>query len=98
MDYSDYLAGYGVLMMGVREAHLLNPVSQRPRAARLGRILLHHFIRVARGCEADHIFLEVCPSNQAARALCGHRFRELYVRRTIRPIPPRRCHPHGLDL
>jgi ribosomal-protein-alanine N-acetyltransferase len=102
MEYGDYLAGYGVLMMGVREAHLLNlSIATDWQRRGLGRILLHHFIRVARGCEAQHIFLEVRPSNQAARALYADTgFRELYVRRNYYPADPGREDAilMGLDL
>jgi ribosomal-protein-alanine N-acetyltransferase len=76
------LAGYGVLMMGVDEAHLLNISVAAPWQRRgLGRHLLQHFIGIAREAQAGTIFLEVRPTNAAARALYKDTgFRELYVR------------------
>ncbi len=87
MECGGYLAGYGVLMIGVSEAHLLNlSVAADWQGQGLGRSLLHHFIAIARGCEARRVFLEVRPSNQAARWLYADTgFRELYVRRGYYP-------------
>lgn len=74
--------GYGVLMIGVKEAHLLNlSVARAWQRCGLGRYLLHHFIAIARSSEAQCMFLEVRPTNVAARALYAQAgFRELYVR------------------
>jgi [ribosomal protein S18]-alanine N-acetyltransferase len=87
MECSGFLAGYGVLMMGVSEAHLLNlSIAADWQRRGLGRSLLHHFIGTARGCQAERIFLEVRPSNEVARALYADTgFRELYVRRNYYP-------------
>ena len=87
MECGGHLAGYGVLMIGLREAHLLNlSVAADWQRQGLGRSLLHHFIDIARNCEADRIFLEVRPSNEAARSLYADSgFRELYVRRGYYP-------------
>jgi [ribosomal protein S18]-alanine N-acetyltransferase len=87
MECAGYLAGYGVLMIGVSEAHLLNlSVAADWQGQGLGRSLLHHFIAIARGCDAQRIFLEVRPSNEAARWLYADTgFRELYVRRGYYP-------------
>jgi ribosomal-protein-alanine N-acetyltransferase len=81
------LAGYGVLMIGVREAHLLNLSVAAPWQRRgLGRALLVHFIDIARRAEADQLFLEVRPSNLAARRLYAEMgFREISVRRGYYP-------------
>jgi ribosomal-protein-alanine N-acetyltransferase len=81
------LVGYGVLMIGVREAHLLNlSVATRWQRQGFGRALLMHFIDVARRAEADQIFLEVRPSNLAARRLYAEiGFREISVRRGYYP-------------
>jgi len=81
------LAGYGVLMVGVREAHLLNLSVAIPWQRKgFGRALLIHFIDVARRGEAGQIFLEVRPSNLAARALYADLgFREISVRRGYYP-------------
>jgi ribosomal-protein-alanine N-acetyltransferase len=87
MESMGYLAGYGVLMLGVNEAHLLNlSVAADWQRRGLGRTLLQHFIRLARECEAEQILLEVRPSNEAARALYGDAgFRELHVRLNYYP-------------
>jgi ribosomal-protein-alanine N-acetyltransferase len=81
------LAGYGVLMIGVREAHLLNlSVATGWQRRGIGRKLLEHFVHIARGSDAAQMFLEVRPSNVAARRLyveCG--FREITVRRGYYP-------------
>ena len=82
------VAGYGVLMIGVREAHLLNlSVAQDWQRRGFGRMLLDHFVRVARGSDAAQMFLEVRPSNVAARRLyVDFGFREITVRRGYYPL------------
>jgi ribosomal-protein-alanine N-acetyltransferase len=82
------VAGYGVLMTGVREAHLLNlSVAQDWQRRGFGRMLLEHFVRVARGSDAAQMFLEVRPSNVAARRLyVDFGFREITVRRGYYPL------------
>ena len=91
MECGGYLAGYGVLMPGVKEAHLLNISVAQPWQRRgLGRQLLQYFIRMARGWQAERIFLEVRPSNLPARALYADAgFRELAVRREYYPADER---------
>jgi ribosomal-protein-alanine N-acetyltransferase len=81
------VAGYGVLMIGVKEAHLLNlSVAQDWQGHGLGRFLLDQFIRIARDSDAVQMFLEVRPSNQAARHLYAENgFREIAVRRGYYP-------------
>jgi ribosomal-protein-alanine N-acetyltransferase len=74
-------------MMGVDEAHLLNlSVAAAWQRRGLGRQLLQHFIELARSYEARSLFLEVRPSNQAARALYADMgFRPVSVRRGYYP-------------
>ena len=81
------VAGYGVLMIGVREAHLLNlSVAVDWQRRGFGRMLLEHFMRVARASDAAQLFLEVRPSNVAARHLyVEFGFREITVRRGYYP-------------
>ena len=70
MECSGYLTGYGVLMIGVDEAHLLNlSVAAAWQRRGYGRALLQHFIDTAREYAAQRLFLEVRPSNIAARNL-----------------------------
>ena len=87
MECGGYLVGYGVVMLGVKEAHLLNiSVAQPWQRGGLGRQLLQYLIRVARGWDAERMYLEVRPSNVAARALyAAAGFRELAVRREYYP-------------
>jgi [ribosomal protein S18]-alanine N-acetyltransferase len=81
------LAGYGVLMIGVREAHLLNlSVATAWQRRGYGRMLLQHFTNIARASDAAQLFLEVRPSNSAARQLyIGFGFRDITVRRGYYP-------------
>lgn len=87
MECGGVIAGYGVLMTGVREAHLLNlSVAAEWQGRGLGRYLLGQFIEIARGSDAVQIFLEVRPSNAAARRLYADSgFREIAVRRGYYP-------------
>lgn len=102
MECEGYLVGYGVLMAGVQEAHLLNLSVARDWQRRgFGTRLLHHFIDLARSYEAQRMFLEVRPSNAAALALyAGNGFRRLYVRRGYYPADEGREDAilMGLDL
>ena len=81
------LAGYGVLMIGVREAHLLNlSVATAWQRRGLGRMLLEHFVLVARASDAAQLLLEVRPSNRDARRLyVEFGFRDITVRRGYYP-------------
>ncbi|MEO8165075.1 MAG: ribosomal protein S18-alanine N-acetyltransferase [Betaproteobacteria bacterium] len=87
VECGNALAGYGVLMIGVREAHLLNLSVAMPWQRRgFGRMLLEHFVRVARASDAAQIFLEVRPSNSAARCLYSQfGFRDITLRRGYYP-------------
>lgn len=83
------LAGYGVLMIAADEAHLLN-LSVAPDCQRrgIGTELTRFFVKLARDCGADKIYLEVRPSNAAARALYAENgFAEIGVRRDYYPTP-----------
>jgi len=81
-------AAYGVLMIGVREAHLLNlSVASAWQRRGLGRMLLDHFLQIARASDATQMLLEVRPSNSAARRLYAQAgFREITVRRGYYPL------------
>jgi ribosomal-protein-alanine N-acetyltransferase len=81
------LVGYGVVMVAAGEAHLLN-LSVAPEHHRhgIGSELTRFFAGLARDHGADKIYLEVRPSNAAARALyAGHGFVEIGVRRDYYP-------------
>ena len=64
------VSGYYVLMIGPGEAHMLNvAVSPDWRGQGLGRNLVLHAIDGSRDRHAHLLFLEVRPTNEAARKL-----------------------------
>lgn len=81
------LLGYFILLVAAGEGHLLNLSVAAPRQRTgHGSALLEEAMRLARGHGAQHLFLEVRPSNQAAKALYGRfGFREVAVRRGYYP-------------
>jgi len=87
IDSDGVVTGYGVLMIGVREAHLLN-LSIAPEWQRrgLGRTLLEHFVHIGHDSDAQQMFLEVRPSNTSARRMyADYGFRDISVRRGYYP-------------
>ena len=79
--------GYGVAMIAADEAHLLN-LSVAPGWQRkgVGTELTRFFVKLARDYGAEKIYLEVRPSNAAARALyANHGFSEIGLRRDYYP-------------
>lgn len=66
----DHVFGYGILMPGPAEAHVLN-LCVDPRARRAGhaKLLLEGMLEMAEMIRAERVFLEVRPSNVAAREL-----------------------------
>ena len=87
MQCAGEIAGYGVLMIAAGEAHLLNlSVARRWQRQGCGRALLEHFVELARSGHAAGMYLEVRPSNAAARALYrAAGFREIALRRGYYP-------------
>ncbi len=87
IDFGGVVAGYGVLMIGVREAHLLNlSIAPEWQGRGLGRSLLEHFVHIGRDSGAQQIFLEVRPSNMSARRLyADFGFCDICVRRGYYP-------------
>ncbi len=83
----DDLLGYFVLMVAAGEGHLLNlSVAAARQRAGHGSALLREAMRLARGRGAQHIFLEVRPSNLAAKALYDRfEFFEVAVRPAYYP-------------
>jgi ribosomal-protein-alanine N-acetyltransferase len=64
------LLGYFILLVAVGEAHLLNlSVAAVHQRGGHGSTLLREAMRLARGRGALHVFLEVRPSNEGAKAL-----------------------------
>lgn len=81
------LAGYFVLIIAVGEAHLLNlSVSAARQRQGIGSALLEEVIRLSRANGAQHLFLEVRPSNAPALALYeAFGFRHISRRRGYYP-------------
>ena len=70
LDTGAGLAGYGIMSVAAGESHILN-ICIDPDARRRGlaRLLMRHLLGTAREHGATLAFLEVRPSNQAARGL-----------------------------
>jgi len=67
LEQEGLIIGYGILSVGAGEAHVLNlSVHPEYQGQGLGRRLLVHLLKLARGHKADTAFLEVRPSNKAA--------------------------------
>lgn len=68
--HGDAVIGYAILMVALDEAHLLNfAVASEWQSQGIGRAFLTHVIEVARDAKAQIVYLEVRPSNEAARHL-----------------------------
>jgi ribosomal-protein-alanine N-acetyltransferase len=83
------IVGYGVVATAGGEAHLLD-LSVAPEWQRqgVGGELARFLMRIARERGAARMFLEVRPSNTAARSLyVAHGFREIGLRRNYYPGP-----------
>lgn len=81
------LLGYFVLLVAAGEAHLLNlSVAAARQRSGHGSALLKEAMRVAREHGAQHVFLEVRPSNLGAKALYRRfGFRQVAVRHGYYP-------------
>lgn len=72
VEYAGVLAGYGIVSFGPGEAHLLNlAVDPHFQHRGLGTLLLTYITEAARKARCENLFLEVRPSNTAARTLYG---------------------------
>lgn len=70
VTHGDGVIGYAVLMVALDEAHLLNfAVAAEWQNQGIGRAFLKHVVGVARGAGCQIVYLEVRPSNIAARHL-----------------------------
>jgi ribosomal-protein-alanine N-acetyltransferase len=87
LETDGVIIGYGILMLGVDEAHLLNlSIAAQAQRRGYGRALLNHFLRLALESGSRSIYLEVRPSNTVARELyCHDGFREIGLRRGYYP-------------
>ncbi len=82
MEVADECVGYGVQMIAVMDAHLLNlSIAEKWWRHGYGRSLLLYFIDAARRSDVLQVFLEVRPSNVVGRRLyTSIGFREVAVR------------------
>lgn len=83
------LIGYAILMTAVDEAHLLNlAVAGDWQRRGVGTRFLRQLIDMCHGQHLEMLYLEVRPSNVAARAMYERfGFRKLGVRRDYYPSP-----------
>ncbi len=66
----DLIAGYCIMAVGVEEAHILNLcIRSSLRRLGYGRLLLNELMHYAHDIDAEYVFLEVRPSNEAALCL-----------------------------
>ncbi|MEZ0231534.1 MAG: ribosomal protein S18-alanine N-acetyltransferase [Methylophilaceae bacterium] len=86
-EQRNVMIGYGVLMLVLDEAHLLNiSIAAEYQGRGLGRELLVHMMQVARQYNALNMFLEVRVSNLAAIGLYENMgFNEMAIRRNYYP-------------
>ena len=87
LELKSEIAGYGVMMLGASEAHLLNlSIARETQRQGMGTCLLRHFIALARALYAEIMILEVRPSNLAAQALYERfGFQQIGIRRNYYP-------------
>jgi len=70
VTHGEAVIGYAVLMVALDEAHLLNfAVASEWQNQGIGRGFLEHMVEVARLAGCQIVYLEVRPSNLAARHL-----------------------------
>jgi [ribosomal protein S18]-alanine N-acetyltransferase len=70
LEQNGYLSGYGVMIIGPEEAHLLTlSVAAESQRKGWGERLLRHFIHIAKEQHALSMFLDVRESNHAAARL-----------------------------
>jgi ribosomal-protein-alanine N-acetyltransferase len=81
------IIAYAVMSVGAKEAHILNIcVSPDLRGEGYGYVLMDKLVALARQLQADMMFLEVRPSNEAARRLYNKLgFNEIGTRRNYYP-------------
>lgn len=87
LESAGEIIGYSIVAIAVGEAHLLNlSVAAAWQRRGHGRALLEFVIKLARDFDAEKMYLEVRPSNEAGRALyAGAKFREIGRRRGYYP-------------
>ena len=87
--HGEAVIGYAILMIALDEAHLLNfAVAGEWQNQGIGRVFLRHMVEVARVAGCQIVYLEVRPSNLAARhlyRLTG--FQQIAIRPEYYPAP-----------
>lgn len=83
VTHGEAVIGYAILMIALDEAHLLNvAIASEWQGQGIGSAFLDHMIGVARSASCQIVYLEVRPSNVAAR----HLYRRLgFQQIAIRP-------------
>lgn len=70
VTHGETVIGYAILMIALDEAHLLNfAIASEWQSRGIGRGFLDHMVGVARNAGCAIVYLEVRPSNLAARHL-----------------------------
>jgi ribosomal-protein-alanine N-acetyltransferase len=87
LEVDETLVGYGVMSIGVGEAHILNIcVDPQQQRQGYGHTILEHLIGIARRHDTEMCLLEVRPSNTAAVALYhASGFNEVGMRKNYYP-------------
>lgn len=87
--HGEALIGYAVLMIALDEAHLLNiAVAPGWQKQGIGRAFLAHMVAIARKAGCGIVYLEVRPSNAAARHLYkSEGFQQIAIRPSYYPSP-----------
>ena len=80
--HGEAVIGYAILMVALDEAHLLNiAVAAEWQGQGIGGDFLRHMVEVAKSAACQIVYLEVRPSNHAARHLYRkHGFQQIAIR------------------
>lgn len=87
LEIDDDVVAHGVMSVAAGESHILN-LCVHPDCQRigLGKEMLKHLLQIARQHRADMVFLEVRPSNEAAKRLyMGAGFDDVGIRSNYYP-------------
>ena len=87
LEQADCMIGYGVMMIGAGEAHMLNlSIAATWQRRGWGGMLLQYFIGLARQHRAQRMFLEVRQSNPGAvRLYAKAGFNQIGIRKDYYP-------------
>jgi ribosomal-protein-alanine N-acetyltransferase len=89
VTHGEAVIGYAILMIALDEAHLLNiAIAPEWQNQGVGRTFLAHMVQVARDATCQIVYLEVRPSNMAARHLYRKMgFQQIAIRPEYYPAP-----------